>query len=167
MLIKDIKPNPNNPRRISLEVLEKLKDSIRRDPEFMTLRPIVVDDTGMILGGNQRLKAITELGMADIPDAWVVRADHLTEEQRRRFILVDNSPVGMSGDWDAELLKLHWDLPELDLVGLGELVLEDGDPEPDDDKPDDVEFPEYDETAADDIKICTCGECGHQHAKKK
>jgi hypothetical protein len=127
--ITDIKPNPNNPRKISSEALEKLKDSISRDPEFMALRPIVIDENGMILGGNQRLKAIIELGMTDIPDTWVVSADNLSEEQRERFILVDNSPEGMSGKWDIEILKTKWELPELDLVGLGELIFEEGEPD--------------------------------------
>jgi len=114
-----IHPNPNNPRKISAEALERLKASIRRDPEFMRLRPIVVDAAGTILGGNQRHAAIAALGMSEIPDDWVRRADDLTDEQRRRFVIVDNGPEGMSGEWDLELLAADWGD-----VGLAELGLE-------------------------------------------
>ena len=72
MNISDIKANPRNPRKIADADLDKLKKSIERDPEFMRLRPIVVDENNMVLGGNQRLKAITALGYSDIPDEWVV-----------------------------------------------------------------------------------------------
>lgn len=91
-----------NPRRIAPEALERLKASIQRDPEFMRLRPIVVDPDGIVIGGNQRLRACAELGIDPLPDGWVVRAGDLTDEQRRRFILVDNAPEGMSGAWDFE-----------------------------------------------------------------
>jgi ParB-like chromosome segregation protein Spo0J len=115
----ETKPNPDNPRKIGPEALERLKRSIERDPAFMRLRPIVVDEHGMILGGNQRYRAICELGMVEIPDDRVARAADLTDEQRRRFVLVDNGPEGMSGEWDLELLATDW----AD-VGLEELGLE-------------------------------------------
>ena len=108
MKLHQIKPNPDNPRKIATEAMERLKESIRRDPEFMRLRPIVVDESGTILGGNQRHAAITALGMTEIPDDWVRRADDLTDEQRRRFVIVDNGPEGMSGEWDLELLAADW-----------------------------------------------------------
>ena len=119
MKLHQIKPNPDNPRKIATEAMERLKESIRRDPEFMRLRPIVVDESGTILGGNQRHAAITALGMTEIPDDWVRRADDLTDEQRRRFVIVDNGPEGMSGEWDLELLAADWGD-----VGLEELGLE-------------------------------------------
>ena len=117
MKLKDLKPNDKNPRKISESALEKLKQSIERDPEFMVLRPIVIDDDGLILGGNQRYRAIKAMGMKDIPDNWVVKADNLTEEQRKRFILVDNAPDGMAGEWDWETLKDSF--PEFELADLG------------------------------------------------
>ena len=115
--VSSIKNNPKNPRKITNDALEKLKVSIERDPEFMKLRPIVVDENMMVLGGNQRLKAIKSLGMKEVPEEWVIKAENLTEEQRRRFVLVDNAPSGMVGDWDAELLKSEWF--DLDLLDLG------------------------------------------------
>jgi 3'-phosphoadenosine 5'-phosphosulfate sulfotransferase (PAPS reductase)/FAD synthetase len=117
MKVSTIKNNPKNPRKITDVELDRLKASVERDPEFMVLRPIVVDDDMMVLGGNQRLKAIKKLGMKDIPDNWVVKASNLTEEQRKRFILVDNAPDGMSGSWDMPALEL--DFAEFDLGELG------------------------------------------------
>jgi hypothetical protein len=130
----EIRPNPDNPRKIGPEALERLKRSIERDPAFMRLRPIVVDEHGMILGGNQRYRAICELGMVEIPDDWVARAADLTDEQRRRFVLVDNSPEGMSGEWDLELLATDWADVELEELGLEVPELEeitDGQGDPD------------------------------------
>jgi hypothetical protein len=63
--LSEIKQNERNPRKISPGALDRLKRSIERDPEFMRLRPIVVDGDGMILGGNQRYAAIKALGMAE------------------------------------------------------------------------------------------------------
>lgn len=118
MRIDDIRPLEKNPRRISKEALDRLCQSIQRDPAFMRLRPIVVDGEGIILGGNQRWKACKRLGMTTLPDGWVVRASDLTPEQRRRFILVDNAPDGMSGDWDVSALQAEWDLTELAELGF-------------------------------------------------
>jgi hypothetical protein len=119
MKVSELKTNPNNPRKISGSALDKLKQSIERDPAFMALRPIVIDENNVVLGGNQRLKAIKALGMKEMPDTWVIQAKDLTEEQRRRFVLVDNAPEGMSGEWDFELLTAEWDMPELEDLGFG------------------------------------------------
>ena len=116
--LSEIRQNEKNPRKISPEALDRLKRSIERDPEFMRLRPIVVDGDGMILGGNQRYAAIKALGMKEIPAAWVVAADWIDDEKRRRFVLVDNAPGGMAGEWDVELLMLEWKAPELLELGV-------------------------------------------------
>jgi DNA modification methylase len=142
MLIDKIMLYPNNPRKISASAMALLKESIRRDPAFMRLRPIVVDKNGVILGGNQRYRAICELGMSEIPDEWVVRADDLTDEQRRRFVIVDNAPEGMSGEWDTELLAVDWADLKLDSFGLEGIPLSELDNEQND--PD--EIPEAPET---------------------
>lgn len=118
MKISEIVKNPKNPRKIKGEQLNKLMESIQRDPEFMKLRPIVIDENNMILGGNQRYTAIKKLGMKEIPDEWIARAENLTEEQRKRFILVDNGPEGMTGEWDFDALQAEWELPELESLGF-------------------------------------------------
>ena len=59
---------------------------------MMELRPIIVDNDGLILGGNMRFKALQELKYKDIPDLWVKRAEALTEDEKKRFIIEDNVP---------------------------------------------------------------------------
>ena len=110
--------NPDNPRTLSKAAFEKLKDSIKRDPEFMPLRPIVIDEHRMILGGNQRYRAIQALGRKTIPATWVQDGSKLTKEQKKRFILVDNYIKGMAGDWDFEILANQWDIAELQTLGF-------------------------------------------------
>jgi len=115
MQIADIKVNPKNPRIIKDARFQKLVKSIEEFPEMMRLRPIVVDNGGMILGGNMRYKAIQHLGYKDIPDEWVKRADELTDEQKKRFIIADNAPYG---DWDWDLLANEWDLQKIEEWGI-------------------------------------------------
>ena len=115
MNIKDIKSNPNNPRIIKDERFEKLKKSIKEFPKMMALRPMVINQDNIVLGGNMRLKALKELGYTDVPDEWVKRAEDLTDEEARRFIIADN--VGF-GEHDWEILANEWDTQELEDWGL-------------------------------------------------
>ena len=132
-----LRPNPRNPRTITDAAFAKLCESIRRDPEFMALRPIVVDEENLILGGNQRHRACRHLGMTAVPASWVVRASDLTEEQRRRFVIVDNAPEGAAGEWDLEVLQGDWDIPDLAALGVDCSGIGD---EKDDDAPDADDF---------------------------
>jgi len=116
--LNTLKPNKRNPRKIQSDALTKLCESIKRDPQFMELRPIVIDEDRMILGGNQRFRACQQLGMKEVPASWVKTATGLTEEQRKRFILVDNAPEGMAGEWDLEILTAEWQMPELGDLGF-------------------------------------------------
>lgn len=107
-----IKKNPDNPRILRDDKFQKLKASIRDFPQMMALRPIVIDDSGMILGGNMRFEAIKSLGMKEIPGEWVKRADDLTENEKREFIIKDN--VGF-GEWDWDVIANEWSaLPLVD-----------------------------------------------------
>ena len=115
MKLSDIYPNPDNPRIIRDEKFQKLKRSIEEFPKMMALRPMVVDAAGMLLGGNMRLRALQDLGFKEIPDSWVRRAEELTEEEKRRFIIVDN--VGF-GEWEWDTLANEWDTEELEAWGL-------------------------------------------------
>ena len=105
--LKDLKANPNNPRYIRDEKFEKLKKSIQDFPEMLKLRPVVVDDEMIVLGGNMRLKALTELGIDEVE---VIKAKDLTEKQKAEFIIKDN--VGF-GDWDWDILANEWDNTQL------------------------------------------------------
>lgn len=113
-----IKLRERNPRTITAKAFAKLCASIQRDPQFMEIRPIVVDEEGVILGGNMRFRACQQLGMTELPDSWVIRASKLTPEQRRRFVLVDNAPEGMAGEWDTDILAADFELEELGDLGF-------------------------------------------------
>lgn len=115
MKLTDILPNPENPRVLRDEKFAKLKQSIQEFPKMMSLRPIVIDNMGMILGGNMRYRALQDLGFKEIPDNWVKRADELTAEEKQRFIIADN--VGF-GEWDWDELANNWDIEELGEWGL-------------------------------------------------
>ena len=82
-----LKINPSNSRRITPQQLVKLQKSIRDFEQMMELRPIVYDpETGIVLGGNQRLAAIIALGMKEIPDNWAkpIPPD-MTDKQKKEF----------------------------------------------------------------------------------
>lgn len=112
MLINEIKPNPNNPRIIKDIKFKQLVKSIQDFPQMLELRPIVIDENNMVLGGNMRLKACIEAGLKDVP---VKQAKDLTEEQKKEFIVKDN--VGY-GEWDWDDLANNWDAQELTDWGL-------------------------------------------------
>jgi hypothetical protein len=114
MKLSALKLNPKNPRTIKGERYDKLVKSIKEFPKMMKLRPIVVDNDNMVLGGNMRLKALKDLGYKEIPDEWVKKADELTEDEAKRFIIADN--VGF-GEHDFEALK-EWDQFELSEWGI-------------------------------------------------
>ena len=121
--ISTIKANPNNPRIIKDDKFAKLVQSIREFPEMLRLRPIVVNDDMIVLGGNMRLKACKEAGFKAVP---IIKASDLTEDQQREFIIKDN--VGF-GEWDWEMLANEWDDVKLadwglDLPDMSEKVLE-------------------------------------------
>jgi len=105
--LSTIKPNPNNPRIIRNEKFEKLKRSIEEFPEMMELRPIVVDETNTIIGGNMRFRALQELGKKEVPNNWIKKASELTEDQKKRFVIMDNASFG---EWEWEVIKSGWDL---------------------------------------------------------
>ena len=110
--VGDIKANPNNPRIIKDDKFKKLVKSIQEFPEMLKLRPIVVNDDMVVLGGNMRLKACKEAGLKEIP---IIKASSLTEEQQKEFIVKDN--VGY-GEWDWDDLANNWDAEQLTDWGL-------------------------------------------------
>ena len=103
--LKDIKPNPNNPRYIKDEKFEKLKQSIQNFPEMLTLKPLVVDEDMILLGGNMRYRALKELGIKEVE---VIQANGLTEEQKAEFITERTTPSASDDGYSAfELIMLH------------------------------------------------------------
>lgn len=120
MKLSELKPNESNPRIIKDAKLKLMMQKIQDFPKMMELRPMITDDSGMVIGGNQRYKACVKLGMKEIPDTWVKKASDLTEEEVKRFIIEDNLNLG---DWDEEILKTEWDREFLAMLGL-EMAIE-------------------------------------------
>jgi len=112
MNINLIRANPNNPRICKDHKFKQLVKSIQDFPQMLELRPIVIDENNMVLGGNMRLKACLEAGLTDVP---VIHANNLTEAQKKEFIIKDNISFG-EHDWDA--LANEWNIIELDEWGL-------------------------------------------------
>jgi len=110
--INEVKSNPNNPRIIKDDKFKKLVASIKELPQMLELRPIVVNEDMVVLGGNMRLKACKEAGLKEIP---IIKASELNEEQQRAFIIKDN--VGF-GEWDWDALANEWDAEQLEEWGL-------------------------------------------------
>ena len=110
--INQIKLNPDNPRFIKDDKFKKLVKSIEEFPEMLKLRPIIIDENNMILGGNMRFKACEHLKMKEV---WVEKAENLTPEQKNEFIVKDN--VGF-GEWDLEILGNLFDEEQLGEWGL-------------------------------------------------
>jgi len=110
--ISKIKENKKNPRVIKGYKFEKLVKSIKDFPKMMELRPIIVNDQNIILGGNMRYKAAVEAGLNEV---FIVQAKNLTPKQQEEFIIKDNSSFG---EWDWDILANEWEIKELSDWGL-------------------------------------------------
>jgi DNA modification methylase len=110
--LSEIKSNPNNPRIIKDDKFHKLVKSIKEFPKMLEIRPIVVNQDMIVLGGNMRLKASKEAGLKEV---FIVKADDLTEDEQKQFIIKDN--VGF-GEWDWDMLANEWEAEELEEWGL-------------------------------------------------
>ena len=135
--INKVRSNPNNPRIIKDDKFQKLVKSIQEFPQMLEIRPIVVNEDMIVLGGNMRLKACLEAGLKEIP---IIKASNLTEEQQKEFIIKDNVGFGehdwdiIANEWDTELLE-DWGLDvggfEVNSDELGtDFTLPDGDKAP-------------------------------------
>jgi ParB-like chromosome segregation protein Spo0J len=146
-------PYSRNPRTHSEEQVAQIAASIR---EFGFTNPILIDGKNGIIAGHGRFAAAKELGLDQVP---CIDLSHLTDDQRRALVIADNK-IALNGGWNDELLRLEltelrelgadlkltgFDATELACIMLGK----------------DVEFKEYDESAADDVQLLTCPKCGH------
>ena len=149
--ISKVKGNPSNPRIIKNDKFKKLVKSIQEFPEMLKLRPIVVDEDMMVLGGNMRLKASKEAGLSEV---WIDIAEGLTEEQKKEFIVKDN--VGF-GEWEWDMLANEWDSVQLAEWGLDVWENED-DKQPEAGLIEDDEIPEVKESIVKRGDIWQLGE---------
>lgn len=99
--------NNENPRKISERNFNRLVKSIKDAPWMLKLRPIVVNEKNIILGGNQRFKACIEAGL---DKTWVIKVNDLNNEQQKRFILRDNIDFGK---WDLDIIRKNYSQQEL------------------------------------------------------
>jgi hypothetical protein len=128
--IYKVKGNPKNPRIIKNDKFKSLKNSIKTLPNYMKLRPVILDENMMVLGGNMRLKASIDLGKKEIWTDMFTQADCdemnkiAIEEEREtktyseycdEIIIKDNVS---SGDWEWDMLANEWDSVLLNEFGL-------------------------------------------------
>jgi len=116
--IKNLKPAEYNPRIMSEEELEKLKNSVK---EFGMVEPVIVNKDLTVIGGHQRIKAVESLGWEEIPCVIVA----LDKKREKLLNLALNRIVG---SWDeSKLVKLVreiQDYPEVKLSGLSDGEIE-------------------------------------------
>ena len=120
--VDKLQPYDRNARTHSPEQVAQIAASI---VEFGFLNPILVDSSAGIVAGHGRLLAARKLGLAEVP---VVVLDHLSETQRRAYIIADNR-LAMSAGWDEALLAeelrdIKADGLDLSLVGFSDAELE-------------------------------------------
>ena len=101
------KPNEHNPRYINKANFKKLVNSLKEFPEMLEVRPLVVDENMIVLGGNMRLKAIIEAGFTEV---WVHQVEGWSDEKKNEFIIKDNSNFG---SWDWEILANEWNMQKI------------------------------------------------------
>ena len=121
MNLSDIAEYKSNPRTISKKDFATLKKSLKDFPSMLDVREIVVDENGVILGGNQRYKGLMALGKTKVK---VKRVSGWTDEQKREFVIKDNIA---NGDWDNDKLANEWDKDKLAEWGLPLKVASSGD----------------------------------------
>ncbi len=98
--VDQLKPYANNPRTHSKKQIRQIADSIR---EFGWTNPVLVDAEGGVIAGHGRIAAAKLLGLADVP---VLRLEHMSEAQKRAYIIADNKLAENAG-WDTDLLKIE------------------------------------------------------------
>ena len=120
--IDHLRPYERNPRTHSEAQVDQIAASM---VEFGWTNPILIDENAGILAGHGRLLAARKLGLAEVP---VIRFEHLSEAQKRAYLIADNQ-LALQAGWDEELLaeELAWLRDErfdLDLVGFDATELE-------------------------------------------
>jgi len=118
--LSTLKLNPDNPRQIKPERFEALKKSIKDFKKMLSIRPLVIDENNVVLGGNMRLRALQELGYTEIKNEWVKKEKDLTEEEKRQFIIKDNVEFG---EYDMDILANNFEMDELTDWGIDETEL--------------------------------------------
>ena len=150
--IDSIKAYRKNARTHSEAQIGQIMASLR---EFGWTNPVLISSKMVLIAGHARLEAARRLGMKEVP---CITLDGLTDAQRRAYVIADNK-LALNAGWNEDLLReellelksmdfdmdlLGFDPEEMADITLGR----------------DVNQPEYDESAADDVEMITCPECG-------
>lgn len=109
-------PYVNNARTHSTEQINKLRASLR---EFGFINPVIVDKDLNVIAGHGRIAAAKAEGIKKVPCVFV---DHLTDAQKKAYILVDNR-MAMDAGWDEELLRVETDRSALVAGYLGQTAI--------------------------------------------
>ena len=123
--ISEPKPNEHNPRYINKANFKKLVNSLKEFSKMLEVRPLVVDENMIVLGGNMRLKALTEAGFKEVIVHQIL---DWSEDEKNQFIIKDNSSFG---SWDWEILANEWNMQKIVDWGVDlpkEMFAEDDDP---------------------------------------
>lgn len=119
--MKKLTLNPDNPRTISREKFDELKESLLSFSQMLDVRPIVYDENNMILGGNQRylvLSMLEQEGRLTPKDNWFVQVLDWTDDMKMEFVIKDNANWGR---WDYDVLGNRWDHLPLQKWGIDTL----------------------------------------------
>ncbi len=109
MRVEDLIPYARNARTHNDEQITQIAASIR---EFGFMNPVLIDGQNNIIAGHGRVLAARKLGLKEVP---CVIHDHLTETQRKAYILADNK-LALNAGWDDEVLRIE--LQELGDMGF-------------------------------------------------
>jgi ParB-like chromosome segregation protein Spo0J len=109
--LSELKPHPDNPRKISRENMDRLVKSLQEFPEMLEIKEIVVDETMTIIGGNMRYAALKKMGREQCKTKIVTG---LTEDQKREYIIKDNIALG---EWEKTIIAKKYS--DLDLKTWG------------------------------------------------
>jgi len=151
-----LRPHSRNARRHSKKQIRQIADSISR---FGFNNPILISDNNEVIAGHGRLEAAKLLGLSEVP---TVRLSHLSDADRRAYVLADNK-LALNAGWDNELLAVELqELTELEfdvaLTGFSlaeiDLVLDAAS----DGNPDDQSGPEDDIPAMADSAVSRRGD---------
>ena len=106
-----LKRHAANPRIIKDTRYKKLLKSLKDFPEMLEARPLVCNTDLEVIGGNQRLAALRELGYKE----YEIEVVDWSEDKQKEFMIKDNTA---SGDWDMDIIANEWNMEDLEDWGF-------------------------------------------------
>jgi len=105
--IGEVRLNPDNPRIIRDEKFKKLVRSLSAFPTMSLVRPLVIDENNVVLGGNMRLRAMQESGWEEVP---VIQVTDWSEEKKRELLprIISAMANGIGRCWQTNGMSWSW-----------------------------------------------------------